>query len=233
MNILQKLIKSKLFGSCFFILVVVISSFFIDFKRMFIFDLKGIFVFLEVLTNSIIIILVIIRSSAKLVDTSLTSIVASIIGGGGVIFLNFFNFIFYDKLITLSIAPFFIRYSLNEYFSLFYFDMSLLFIITLIKAFIVFSYISLGRSFSVFPAARKLKTKGFYKYFRHPLYTFFMMNMFIYITFITFSFFNLIVLIVIITMIFYRIILEEKILMTTFGEEYYQYKQNVKRFWII
>ncbi len=92
--------------------------------------------------------------------------------------------------------------------------------------------ISLGKFFTVKVTIKedhKLKTDGFYKYFRHPSYA---MSLLSFIGFgvslnnwISLAFMTLAILLV----FRYRINVEEKALIGQFGEEYLEYKKKTKR----
>lgn len=87
------------------------------------------------------------------------------------------------------------------------------------------SLLSLGRSFGVVPANRKIKNSGCYKLVRHPLYT---SEIVFYLGFLVgnFSLVNLILLILIVTGQVYRAISEEKLLSK--DQEYLHYIRKVK-----
>ncbi|UCG08823.1 MAG: hypothetical protein JSV83_09305 [Desulfobacterales bacterium] len=206
--IIQALIKNNLLGSSFFALFVLFPCIYYDFRRILYFDLQGIYILLDVIIASLLIVLILIRSRAKHIDVSFGSIVAVAIGGGGAIILGQFHLFFYDKLMETKFSPFFLHFSLYKQIASPLFDLSILCLLILMKIFIVLSYISLGRYFSVFPAARTLKTNGVYQYFRHPIYTMFILKLIIYNTVISMSWFNLIAVLLIIAMMLYRLNLE-------------------------
>ena len=232
-NLIQASIRNNLVGSSFFALIVLFPCIYYDFRRILYFDLQGIYILLDVIIASLLIALILIRSRAKHIDVSFGSIIAVAIGGGGAIILGQFHLFFYDKLIETKFAPFFVHFSLYKQISSPLFDLSILSLLILMKMFIVLSYISLGRSFSVFPAARTLKTNGVYQYVRHPIYTIFIVKLVIYNAVISLSWFNLIAVFLIISMMLYRVRLEEKILIEAFGDQYREYQKRVKRFGIL
>ena len=232
-NTIQALIKNNLFGSSIFALLVLFPCIYYDFRRILYFDLQGVYVLLDVMIASLLIVLILIRSRAKHIDVSFGSIVAVAIGGGGAIILGQFHLFFYDKLMQTKFSPFFLHFSLYKQISSPFFDLSVLSLLIVMKMFIVLSYISLGRSFSVFPAARTLKTNGVYQYFRHPIYTIFILKLVIYNAVISLSWFNLIAVLLIISMMLYRVNLEEKILIEAFGDHYREYQKRVKKFGIL
>ncbi|MGD8524273.1 MAG: isoprenylcysteine carboxylmethyltransferase family protein [Desulfobacterales bacterium] len=232
-KIIQALIKNNLVGSSIFALIVLFPCIYYDFKRILYFDLQGVYVLLDVIIASLLIVLILIRSRAKHIDVSLGSIVAVAIGGGGAIILGQFHLFFYDQLMETKFAPFFLHFSLYKQISSPLFDLTVLSLLILMKMFIVLSYISLGRSFSVFPAARTLKTNGIYQYFRHPIYTIFILKLVIYNAVISLSWFNLIAIFLITSMMLYRVNLEEKILIEAFGDQYREYQKRVKKFGIL
>jgi protein-S-isoprenylcysteine O-methyltransferase Ste14 len=232
-NIIQALVKNNLVGSSFFALLLLFPCIYYDFRRILYFDLQGIYILLDVLINSLLIILILIRSKAKNIDVSFGSIAAVAIGGGGGIILGQFHLFFYDNLMETKFSPFFLHFSLYKQVASPLFDLSIICLLILLKMFIILSYLSLGRSFSVFPAARTLKTNGVYQYFRHPVYTIFILKLVIYNLVISLSWFNLIAVSLIISMMLYRLNLEEKILIEAFGDHYREYQKRVKKFGIV
>jgi protein-S-isoprenylcysteine O-methyltransferase Ste14 len=219
-NIIQALIKNNLIGSSIFALIVLFPCIYYDFRRILSFDLQGVYVLLDVIIASLLILLILIRSRARHIDVSFGSIVAVAIGGGGAIILGQLHLFFYDQLMETKFSPFFQHFSLYKQISSPLFDLSILCLLIIMKMVIILSYISLGRSFSVFPAARTLKTNGVYQYFRHPIYTIFIFKLVIYNAVISLSWFNLIAVLLIISMMLYRVSLEEKILIEAFGDHY-------------
>ena len=87
-------------------------------------------------------------------------------------------------------------------------------------------YYCLGRSFSVVPQAKLLKTSGVYRYLRHPIYAA------IVITYLGLAFLSKsykaawYTLIVVVPLLIIRAVKEEKILIKKFGQEYQEYKNQ-------
>ena len=230
---IQELIKNNLAGSIFFALIALFPCIYYDFRRILYFDLQGIYILLDVIIASLLILLIIIRSKAKHIDVSFGSIVAVAIGGGGGIILGQFHLFFYDRILETKFSPFFLHFSLYKQIASPFFDLMVICLLIFLKMFIILSYISLGSSFSVFPAARTLKINGVYQYFRHPIYTIFILKLVLYTAIISLSWFNLIVVLLIISMMLYRLNLEEKILIEVFGDRYREYQNSVKKFGIL
>ena len=91
---------------------------------------------------------------------------------------------------------------------------------------------NLGKYFTVDVTIRKdhqLKTDGFYKYVRHPSYAFSLLT-FVGLAIILNNYISAIVLLVpVFLMFFYRIKIEEKVLIEQFGKDYTDYMQKTKR----
>ncbi len=92
----------------------------------------------------------------------------------------------------------------------------------------VWGFLSLGKSFAVLPKAKELKTKGAYKFFRHPIYIGIALSCLgislgmgslpgILFTFL-----------IIIPLNIFRAKKEEKELEKKFGKDYLEYKSKVR-----
>ncbi len=88
-----------------------------------------------------------------------------------------------------------------------------------------FGILSLNKSFGIVPALRQVKTKGMYRFVRHPIYFGYMISFFC-IVFQNFSFVNLAILLVLIGCDVMRILAEERVLVE--DSEYVAYKQKVR-----
>lgn len=87
--------------------------------------------------------------------------------------------------------------------------------------------ISLGSSFSILPKAKKLKTGGAYKFFRHPIYLGIALS-YLGISISLGSFWGLFYTIfIIIPLNIIRAKKEEKVLMTAFLKKYLEYRKKV------
>lgn len=89
----------------------------------------------------------------------------------------------------------------------------------------IFSFLSLGKSFSIFPDIREIKSTGLYKWVRHPSY----LGEFIMIVSCLLSeinYFSVVVFILFVPSIMWRIYEEEKLLLTE--STYLEYQNSVK-----
>lgn len=91
---------------------------------------------------------------------------------------------------------------------------------------------NLGKYFTVDVTIRKdhqLKTNGFYQYVRHPSYAFSLLT-FVGLAIVLNNFVSAMVLLVpVFLMFFYRINIEEKVLIEQLGKDYTDYMQKTKR----
>ncbi len=88
-------------------------------------------------------------------------------------------------------------------------------------------FYNLGQeSFAVLPKAKKLKTQGLYKYFRHPIYLGIILTL-LGLSLSTSSLPGFIyTIIIIIPLNFLRAKREEKVLIAKFGQEYLEYRKK-------
>lgn len=90
----------------------------------------------------------------------------------------------------------------------------------------------LGKYFTVDVTIRKdhqLKTDGFYKYVRHPSYSFSLLT-FVGLAIILNNYVSVVILLIpVFSMFFYRISIEEKVLIEQFGIEYTNYIKKTKK----
>lgn len=90
----------------------------------------------------------------------------------------------------------------------------------------IWGFISLGKSFSVLPKAKKLQTTGIYKYFCHPIYMGIGLSC-LGIAIALGSWPGLIYAIfIVIPLNIIRAKREEKVLMAKFGQKYFEYQQK-------
>lgn len=92
-------------------------------------------------------------------------------------------------------------------------------------SFLFYSLLSLNRSFGIIPADRDIKTKGMYRFVRHPIY---MSYIFFYIAYCINNpqVFNIVLMLTVATLEYIRIIFEEKHL--SLNPAYVDYKKKVK-----
>ena len=151
-------------------------------------------------------------------------------GSFWIIVITFSLFVFaalYDAFVM--------HWQFSQSWVLFYFGLVIFFISVLLR---IIGKQTLGRNYSVFVAVQEkhhLVTTGVYKYVRHPVYTAGFLTA-LGILLMTQSILATIVFFVILfPALFYRIHVEEEVLIAAFGEEYIAYKKKVKALipWVI